>query len=206
MNILAVILTYFEGFMNITKMLLILSLTLFFGCATSKDFVRPGTNFSKYQRVAVLPLLDFPNQPQSGVQVADIISMRMLATGITILDRLQTAQLLSEQKFGMSGLSAEDTAPRIGRMLGVQAIISGSVNEWQTACNNVQFIAGAAPAILCTSAAGITLKLIDTETGQIVWAGSARGSTIGSNLQSMAAEKAAENIVEQQIKIRFLSR
>lgn len=103
-----------EVSMNVIKTLLILSILLFGGCATSKDFVRPGTSFNKYQRIAVLPLVDFPGHPQSGVQVADIISMRMLTTGVTILDRSQTSQLLSEQKLGTTGLIAEETAPKIG--------------------------------------------------------------------------------------------
>jgi TolB-like protein len=183
--------------MKVIKTLLVISFLFFLGCASSKDFVRPGTNFNKYQRIAVLPLVDFPNHPQSGVQVADIISMRLLTTGATILDRSQTSQLLSEQKLGVSGLVDERTAPNIGSVLGVQALIAGSVNEWRSACNNVQFIAGAAPAILCTSVVGITLKLIDVETGQIVWSGSARGSSVGTDSHAQAAEKAVEKIVEQ---------
>jgi TolB-like protein len=167
------------------------------GCATSTDYVRPGTDFNKYKRIAVLPLVDFPSNPQSGIQVADMISMNLLSTDATILDRVQTSQLLSEQQFGTSGLVDENTVPRLGKILGVQALISGSVNEWQTTCQNIQVVRGADPAILCVSAARITLKLIDIETGQIIWSASARGSTVGINLEAIAAEKAVVKVVEQ---------
>ena len=56
---------------------------------------------------------------------------------------------------------------------------------------------GATPAMVVISAAGITLKLIDCETGQIVWAGSARGSAYGINLEAMATKKAIDNILVQ---------
>jgi hypothetical protein len=188
-----------------TKAFLIASLLLCLGCAGSNEFVRPGTDFSKYRRIAVLPLVDFPNSPQSGVQVADMLSMRLLATDAIILDRSQTSQLLSEQQFGLSGLTDENTAPRLGNILGVQALITGSVYEWQTGCNDIQVVRGAAPAILCISTAGITLKLIDVETGQIVWAGSARGSKVGIDLQSIAANQAVVRIVEKQLMVHLRS-
>ena len=182
---------------NIAKILIFTSLLFCFGCASSTEFVRPGTDFNKYRRIAVMPLVDFPNYPQSGIQVSDLISMRLMTTDATILDRTQVSNLISELKLGMSGLIDENTAPRIGNILGVQALFSGSVNKWQTVCNNIQIVAGAAPAILCTSAAGITLKLIDVETGRIVWTGSAKGATVGINMQAMAADKAIEKNIEQ---------
>ena len=183
--------------MNTIKTLLILSVLVCFGCSTSSGYIRPGTDFSKYTRIAVFPLTDFPTAPQSGIQVADMLSMRLMAINATILDRTHTAQLLYEQQLGAVGLVDETTAPKIGQLLGVQAIISGSVNEWQSTCQDIQIVRDANPAIMCISAARVTLKLIDVETGQIVWAVSGRGSTVGVNLQAIAADKAVEKIVAQ---------
>lgn len=183
--------------MNTIKTFLILSALLCFGCATSSGFIRPGTDFSKYKRIAVMPLADFPTAPQSGIQVADMLSMRLLTINATILDRTHTAQLLYEQRLGAIGLVDETTAPRIGQLLGVQAVIGGSVNEWQSTCQDIQVVRNAGPAIMCISAARVTLKLIDVETGQIVWAVSGRGSTVGVNMEAIAADKAIEKIIAE---------
>ena len=58
---------------------------------------------------------------------------------------------------------------------------------------------GAAPAMMPISTAGVSLKLIDIETGQIVWAGSARGSGTGLNMQIEAAKKAVNKLIKQFI-------
>ncbi len=175
---------------------LILILTLI-GCAASEEFVRLGTNFQKYRRIAVFPLADYPTHPGSGIQVADIISMRLLGFNFSVIDRSQTLCILAEQDLGMIGIVDELTAPKVGKLLGVQAIFTGSINEWQSTSTNVQLVQGATPAYMDISAAGITLKLIDCETGEIVWAGSARGSAYGLNFEAMAARKAVDDILEK---------
>ncbi len=97
----------------------------------------------------------------------------------------------------MSGVIDENTAPSIGKLLGVQAILTGSVNEFQCVNTNIQMVQGAAPAYMAISSAGISLKLIDCETGQIVWAGSARGTELGQNVEIMAAQKAIKDILKK---------
>ena len=179
------------------KLLIFVVIISIIGCATSEEFIRPGTNFKKYKRIAVLPLTDFPTLKGSGIQVADIISMSLISSDFIIIDRSQTEKIVSEQGLSLSGIIVQETAPEVGRMLGVQAILTGSINEWQTTSANVQLIQGGAPAMVYISSAGITLKLIDCETGQIIWAGSARGSTYGINLESMAAKKAIDNILRR---------
>ncbi len=50
------------------------------------------------------------------------------------------------------------------------------------------------------SAAGFSLKLIDCENGEIIWASSARGSTTGNEMQAVAAQKAADKVADQLAK------
>ncbi len=179
------------------RLICVLGLCIFFGCASSQEYVQPGIDFSKYNRLAVLPFADYPTHPGSGTQVADILSIALLRHGISVIDRSQTQALLNEQDMGLFGVLDAKTAPQVGKLLGVQCILTGSVNEWQWTSTNVQVVQGAAPAYAVISAAGISLKLIDCETGQIIWAASSRGSAYGENLMAMAAHKAVDDVTEK---------
>jgi len=180
------------------KYILITLILIISACAASEEFIRPETNLKKYKRIAVLPLTDYPWHPGSGSQVADLISMRLLTSSLKIVDRSQAMLLLAEQ-FLQIGIVDENTAPQIGKFLGVQAILTGSISEWQSTETNIQVVQGFPPAMMSFSAAGISLKLIDIETGQIVWAGSARGSGVGENMQVEFAKIAVNKLIKQFI-------
>lgn len=177
------------------KLLFLTVIISIYGCATSEEFLRPDTDFKKYRRIAVLPLVDYPNVPGSGIQVADILSMKLLGSNLIILDRTQTSQILNEQKIGMSGIIDGNTTIEVGKILGVQALLTGSINEYGTTTVDIQVVEGGAPAPMDISAVGITLKLIDCETGQIIWAGFARGSQIGNHVEALAAKKAVDDLL-----------
>ena len=181
----------------IRKIFLSVIVLVIFACATSDEFLRPDTDFNKYKRRAVLPLSDYPTVPGSGIQVADILSMKLLSSPLTIIDRNQSAQMLSEQKMSMIGIVDDNTAIDVGKLLGVQALLTGSINEYGTTTVDIQMVQGAAPAPMDISAAGITLKLIDCETGQVIWAGSARGSQIGNHVEALAATKAIDDLLKK---------
>ncbi len=170
---------------------------MIFHCATSEVYTRKDINYSKYKRIAVFPLADYPYKPGSGLQIADMLSTQLLNSDYNIIDRTQITLILQEQALSLSGVIDENTAPSIGKLLGVQAILTGSVNEFQCVNTNIQMVQGAAPAYMAISSAGISLKLIDCETGQIVWAGSARGTELGQNVEIMAAQKAIKDILKK---------
>ena len=160
------------------------------GCARSKEFIKPDIDFTKYKRIAVFPLSDYPGKPGSGIQVTDMVAVRLLNSNFDVLDRTETASVLEEQQLGLSGLVDEETAPTVGRILGVQALLTGSITEYKTlSIRNVNL-----------STAKLTLKLVDCETGQIVWAVSARGEQVGGDTEAMAAEKAIDDIVQKLAK------
>lgn len=179
------------------RLICVLGLYIFLGCASSQEYIQTGVDFSKYNRLAVLPLADYPTHPGSGAQVADILSIALLRQGINVIDRSQTLALLNEQDMGLFGVLDAKTAPQVGKLLGVQCILTGSINEWQWTSTNVQVVGGGAPAYVVISAAGISLKLVDCETGQIIWAASSRGSAYGENLMARAAQKAVNDVTEK---------
>lgn len=165
------------------------------GCASSEEFVRPGTNLSDFHRIAILPLQDYPLAKGSGIIVADYISMKLMISNLSIVDRSQTSAILSEQTLGLTGIIDENTAPGVGKLLGVQALLTGSISEWKCETTNIQMVKDYPPSYITICSTGLTLKLIDSESGQILWAGSARGSQIGD--QSESAKKAVNNLMKR---------
>jgi len=172
----------------------------FICCASSTEYVKPGVDFNKYNRIAVLPLIDYSTHPGSGAQVSDILALSLLKHGIDVIDRSQTTNILNEQNLGLYGIVDASTAPNVGKLLGVRCIITGSINEWSSTIVNIQMVQGADPAYMPISAAGFSLKLIDCETGEIIWASSARGSTTGNEMQAVAAQKSADKVADQLAK------
>jgi TolB-like protein len=179
-----------------------ITFSIFLSCASSEVYVRKDIDYTKYHRIAVFPLADYPTKPGSGIQFADLLSAQLINSNYNIIDRSQTMLLLQEQSLGLTGIIDEKTAPSIGKLLGVQAILTGSINEYQCIAANIQAVQGAQPAYMPVSKAGLSLKLIDCETGAIVWAGTARGSEIGQNAEISAAQKAIKNVLKKFKKLK----
>jgi hypothetical protein len=169
------------------------------GCASSSEFVSSGINLKKYERVAVLPFVDYPLRLGSGMLVADMVTTKLHSSGFNVIDRMQTSRALQEQGFGQSGAVDETSAPVVGRILGVQAFLTGSVNKYETIYQEDRRY-----SFLDGSIVNLTLKLIDSETSQIVWSGTAEGTHLGLNTEPEAASNAIGSIIKKLQK-RILS-
>ncbi len=173
------------------------------GCVTSNVYIRHDIDYSKYQRIAIAPLFDYPQAPGVGLQIADIISAQLIGSEFTIVERSRMMYVLKEQSLGLSGIIDEKTAPAIGSILGVQAVLTGSVNEFRTQKTPMQIDNSAQPSYIYTSIVGISLKLIDCETGTVVWGGTARGTVLGGGNEMVAAQKTVKKILFSFRKLKI---
>ncbi len=115
--------------------------------------------------------------------------------GAKIFTRNELKKVLEEQKFQMSGLADDRTLVQLGKLAGVKYIVTGSVNnvdlKWVSleevrgaAKRVVGGLVGAAIAIAAEQQEGwnisadITLRIIDVETGEIVFSKIANGKHI----------------------------
>lgn len=86
-----------------------------------------------YTRVAVLRF-----DGQGGRELRDWIESAINNARVEnkpyfkIVNRSQMQQILGEQAFAGSGVVDESTAAKMGKLLGVDAVIVGSVNGWET--------------------------------------------------------------------------
>lgn len=108
-------------------------------------------------KVAVLPFKG-PTE-LIGASVADMVVTEMLKLGrYTLVERSQMAGVLSETELAMAGLS-ERRAMEVGRMLGADGVVIGTVDEY-----SMQARGGRTYAVV-----GLTIRLIHSQTGQILW-------------------------------------
>jgi TolB-like protein len=81
--------------------------------------------------IAVLPFIESSKETPNdfGKYFADELISSLYIEGegdLVILERTQVNQLLQEAEFAATGLISEDTAVKLGQMLGVDAVVIGS--------------------------------------------------------------------------------
>jgi TolB-like protein len=111
----------------------------------------------KRPRVAAVDFTDIQGRPtELGRFLADHISVDMvMAPGITVLDRANLVAIMAEHKLTAAGLVDPETAKKLGKFAGVDAVIVGSLSVMET-------------SVLAT------VRAISTETAELVAAGRMR--------------------------------
>jgi len=127
-------------------------------CSTGEGFVKKGYNFSQAGNIATVEVTGSELGIDAQNQVADYVSMEFLKRGYSMLERNQVQKVLSESKFQASGLTSPDGRAELGRLLNANSILSITVPKLGDIVE-------------------ITAKLIDVRQGEVLWMGSASGST-----------------------------
>jgi curli biogenesis system outer membrane secretion channel CsgG len=134
-------------------------------------------------RIAVL---EFKNKAENqwwwhgGAQAAqDVFVTELVKSGkFRVVEREQLAALMQEKNLTLSGDLDPSTAVRVGKLLGVNYLLTGAVTEY-----GITEKSGHAPGIgrlpgfsagKKTFVAALNARLIDTSTGEILWADEAR--------------------------------
>lgn len=126
--------------------------------------VMPGTSKADFQKTKIA-VLDFQLQGK-GYDTADMgkIVAEWLITALVkegrfdVIERRLLEKILSEQKLVMTGLVDEESATKLGKLLGVKIIISGSVMKFQGFME-------------------VNARIIDVESASIITAESVKSST-----------------------------
>jgi curli biogenesis system outer membrane secretion channel CsgG len=109
-----------------------------------------------------------------------------------VVERPGLASVQAEQALGQSGMAAPETAARAGQLLGAGAIVRGVVTKFEAAASGGGLSLGSLPIPSMfgmgvgagiksqTSVLEISLRLIDTTTGQVISMTTAQGSATAS--------------------------
>ena len=135
----------------------------------------------KKERMAIMPFGESGSKIEgAGAAAADVLTEVLVKNKrFSLVERERLDGLIKEQKLGMTGLIDDATAAQVGRLLGVKYMIFGNVNDasakkvkktrhrkdrksgktystpyWEIQCNAL-----------------VTARVIDIETGEILFAG-----------------------------------
>ncbi len=135
-------------------------------------------------RVAIM---DFENKSQHGGWrlgrgASDILTTELVKTGkFNVMERARLAAIIKEQNLGASGRIDPSTAARIGKIIGVEYIITGAITEYG------QSRAGGGGKGIQVGKTGyhatVDIRMINAVTGQIVFADSSSHSDSSYNVR-----------------------
>jgi hypothetical protein len=147
---------------RITALLAGTLLLLLGGCATKKKsfYLNTEANFGAVQRIAVLPLVNFTNDPHAPDKVEQILTIELLsARAFELADPGDVRLTLSRS--GVESLSAMSVEQRkaLGDALDAQALLRGTVREFSMDRSS----GVSAPSV------SLHFELVDTSTGETIW-------------------------------------
>jgi len=140
------------------------------GCAKGEGYVKPGYDFSRVKRVAVVQITGPLEGRAEEEYISDSFKFEFFKRGYDVVERSQVDAILDEQKFQRSGVTTDEGAAEAGRILNVDAVMVANLARYGERIT-------------------LTSKLIDVETGVEVWM--AKGTaTTGKTLSTVGGAAA----------------
>ncbi len=136
------------------------------GCASGSGYVDQTYDFGKVQKVAVVSVSGQLKGAGARQQIASWTEMELLKNGYGPIERQQINEVLEEQEFQRSEITTPDQAARAGEVLNVPVVVMIAVPRFGERIS-------------------MTAKMVDVETGSIVWIGEGGGTT-GKTLSTIA--------------------
>ena len=102
-----------------------------------------------------------------GEAAADVFVTQLLETGkFSLIEREKVDLILREQDFGVSGAVTPQTAAKIGKMLGVDLMLTGSVSQFSVSRTGASI--GRIGGSVTTGKVVLQSRMINTTTGEIL--------------------------------------
>ena len=109
-----------------------------------------------------------------------------------VLERENMTAIINEHTFNMSATIDPMSAVQVGKMLGVQYLIAGSITGLSAKTSGLSYdnsVAGGAGGEKNTVIANVSARIIEVETGRIVLAASGTGSSASTNMEFTLKKK-----------------
>jgi hypothetical protein len=149
---------------NRFKLFFFLILLLLISCARPRStYIDPNMDFGTVKSVAVMPFLSLARDPIVAERVRDVFINRLLATGaVYVVPVGEVARGIARSEVQNPSAPSPEEAVKFGGIIKVQAIITGTVREYgEVRSGNVS-----------ANIISISLQMIETQTGKVVWADS----------------------------------
>jgi len=124
-------------------------------------------------------IVDFVNKSSYGAgrlgsSASDILTTELFKTGaFIVVERTQLKQVLGEQSLGQTGAVNPETAAQAGRVLGLNALVTGSISQFGVSTGGADFriYKQKVQTAKCT----VDVRVVDASTGQLYFADSGKG-------------------------------
>ncbi len=147
---------------------LLLTTMVLAGCASSEAESQAaiGYDFSALDRVAIVEVTGRIYGEAVKNQVANLFMMELMERGYTVVERSEVKAILKEQEFQSSDITTDQGAARAGQILNVPAVMMIDIPKYKD------------------EKVSMTAKMIEVETGAVLWVGQGTGST-GKTLSTL---------------------
>jgi hypothetical protein len=129
------------------------------GCASVKGegYIKPGFDVSTIERIGIVDGNNPTYKADTRQALVDTLQMEFFKRGWNVVDRSNVQKAVDELDFQNSDLASPEDRKKLGHVLNVDAL-------------TIVNIASAGEEI------SITAKMLDTETGEVLWMGTGDGS------------------------------
>lgn len=207
------------------------ALLVFAGCYPPAA-VNKAYDQTRLKRIGVLT---FDSGGHGSIGAEDVFAKYLLRSGYRVVERSRLEAVMKEHKLNQSGLFAPDTVKKVGSVMGVDALLLGTVTSYQPERKNVVMVElktstrnpvfedrarknakgekvverhqvgtsvthekKVVPQMFPIDAeVGLSAKLVDVETGEIIWIGSYTSQGVNGPI---ATESVASYLVKQLAK------
>ena len=151
-------------------------LALFFGCVPLTA-IKKGYDFTRINRIGVLEFTSYRENIYSGNAVTDEFIRQLIFRDIDVVERERLESVLREQHLAESKYLDPETVKQVGKILGVDALITGTVTKYIADDRETIYFRDEdgnikTEVFLKRAEVGVSARMIDVETGSIVWASS----------------------------------
>ena len=184
------------------KIFLIFSVFFLTSCATSlRDvYIDPNMDFGAVKSIAVMPFLSLARDAVVADRVRDVFINKLLAIGaVYVLPVGEVARGTARAETQNPSAPSPEEAVKLGGIVKVQAIITGTVREYG------EVRSGTAAA----NVASVSVQMIETQTGKVVWSASATEGGVniwdrlfggGGKPMNKVTEKAVDDLIRKLFK------
>jgi curli biogenesis system outer membrane secretion channel CsgG len=142
----------------------------------------------------------FGGNQDVGKGIADLLVNQLVSTGTySVIERKALDKLLAEQNFSNSDRADTTTAAKIGKLLGVDAIVVGSITQFGRDDKTTSIGGGALGGITsryglggvgkrnAKAVVGLSARLVNTDTGEILAVATGKGESSRSGATLLGA-------------------
>ncbi|NOG47282.1 MAG: hypothetical protein HND50_18720 [Calditrichaeota bacterium] len=144
------------------------------------------------KRVAVVSFTDKARYGHNiGSGMADMLVTSLVESKkFIVIERNELDKIMAEQGLGMSGAVTPQSAAKVGKLLGVELIITGSVSEFGTKKDKIggglSALSGFNLGVSSETARSVVdIRLVNTSTGEIISASTAEGEESSKSLDNV---------------------